>query len=118
MGQEFISSTSLVVGHISEATDSGTSSNSSGGTEESDITNGERNIRGSVSTTSEGLLAARAVPDAYSNSLDAFLSAKLASVCGVLVDFDLLDLFTDRSTISGTVFTDDSDLLSSLSLMT
>jgi len=45
-----------------------------------------------------------------------YLSAESASVLAVLGDFHLLDLLTERGTITDTVFTNNSDLLSALSL--
>lgn len=47
-------------------------------------------------------------------SLDGRLSAECADVLGVLGDFHLLDLLSEGGTISGTVFTGDTDLLGSL----
>lgn len=48
---------------------------------------------------------------------DIYLSAESASVLAVLGDFHLLDLLTERGTITDTVFTNNSDLLSALSLL-
>lgn len=45
-----------------------------------------------------------------------YLSAEGAGVLGVLRDFDLLDHLPQRGTISGTIFTNDSDLLRTLGL--
>jgi hypothetical protein len=58
------------------------------------------NIRNSPSTTSNGLLAGAALPDADSLSLDAVLAAEGAGVSGVLGDFHLLDLLTEGGTVS------------------
>lgn len=46
-----------------------------------------------------------------------YLSTEAASVLGVLGDFDLLHHLTQGSTITGTVFTGDSDLLCTLGLL-
>jgi len=59
-------------------------------------------------------VARLAVPDTNRVALDSGLSAECANVFGVLGDFHLLNLFTKRSTISGTVFTGNTDLLSTL----
>lgn len=45
-----------------------------------------------------------------------YLSAESASVLAVLGDFDLLHHLTQRSTITGTILSDDSDLLGALGL--
>jgi len=47
-----------------------------------------------------------------------YTTAESASVLAVLGDFHLLDLLTERGTITDTVFTNNSDLLSALSLET
>lgn len=57
-------------------------------------------LRDSVGTTSNGLLAALALPDANSLALDGVLAAEGADVAGVLGDFHLLHLLTQRSTVS------------------
>lgn len=46
------------------------------------------------------------------------LSAERASVLAVLGDFHLLDHLTQRGTITGTIFTNDSNLLGALGLQT
>lgn len=92
-----------------------------------------------VSTTSHDLLASQALPDTGGLSLHAVekqnkisalikcaankqgphlrvLSAEGAAVLGVLGDFHLLDDLSERSTVSGTVFTANSDLDCVLSL--
>ena len=69
------------------------------------------------STTGNDLLAGTALPDADSLALDRVLAAESAGVLGVLRDFDLLDLTTERSTVTGTVLSGDSDLDSSLRLL-
>merc|ERR1712045_112087 len=55
-----------------------------------------------------------ALPDSYSFSLHSILSAERAQIFGVLCDFHLFDGFTEGCTITGAIFTDDSDLLCSL----
>lgn len=50
----------------------------------------------SVSTASNSLLAARAVPDTSSASLNRGLTAERAQVLGVLLDLNLLALTTER----------------------
>lgn len=51
-------------------------------------------------TASYGLVAALALPDTNSATLDGVLSAKRARVAGVLGHFHLLDVATERSTIA------------------
>ena len=46
----------------------------------------------------------------------SYLSAERAIVLGVLCDFHLLDGFTEGSTVTGSIFTDDSDLLGAFGL--
>jgi hypothetical protein len=67
-----------------------------------------------VSTTSQGLLAALALPDTDSGTLDSVLAAEGASVSGVLSDFHLLDHLSQGSTITGTVLAGDADFLCAL----
>ena len=66
-------------------------------------------------TPGHGHLAAPAGPDANSLAPDGVLAAEVAGVGGVLLDFDLLHLLTQRSTISGAVLPDDSYFLGTLS---
>jgi len=68
------------------------------------------------STTSHDLLAGTALPDADGLALDRVLAAESASVLGVLRDFDLLDLATERGTVTGTVLSGNSNLDSALRL--
>ena len=78
----------------------------------------DRDRRGSgqrVGTSGNHLTARSAFPDSYASSLDGVLSAKDASVRGVLGDFHLFDQFTQSRTITGTVLSGDSDLLRALS---
>jgi hypothetical protein len=58
------------------------------------------NVRDSPGTTGNGLLARLALPDSDSSALDGVLSAEGAGVAGVLGDFHLLDLLTERGTVS------------------
>lgn len=58
------------------------------------------NLRDNVSTTGNGLLARFAVPDSHRVPLDCDLSAECAGVSGVLGDFHLLHLLSERGTIS------------------
>ena len=57
-------------------------------------------IRDGVGSSSDGLLAGRAVPDSGGVTLDSGLSAEGAGVLGVLGDFHLLDLLTERGTVT------------------
>lgn len=58
------------------------------------------NVRDGVSTTSSGLLAALAAPDADGLSLDGVLAAESAGVLGVLGGLHLLNHLPQRGTIS------------------
>lgn len=69
----------------------------------------------SVSTTGNGLLTRRTRPDTSSTSLDGLLTTEGAVVSSVLLDFQLLDLSSQRGTVTDTVLTCDTYLLSSLS---
>jgi hypothetical protein len=55
------------------------------------------------------------VPDSNRVSLDGVFTAECADVSGVLGDFHLLDLFSEGSTITGTVFTGHTDLCAAVS---
>jgi hypothetical protein len=87
-------------------------------------------LRDGVGSSSGGLPARSAVPDANSSALDGILSAELAHVAGVLCDLyilvsdgslckgsfgcahlHLLDLLSERGTVTGTVLSGDADLL-------
>lgn len=70
-------------------------------------------VRQHISSTSNLLSASSAIPDSNSSSLDSVLSAEGACVSGMLCDFHLLYLFSERGTITDTVFTGCSDLLCS-----
>ena len=71
----------------------------------------------SPSSSSLSLAATSTMPNTNSSSLNGILSTEWASISGVLTDFHLFNLFSQTSTITGSVFTSDSDLLCSLSLM-
>jgi hypothetical protein len=58
------------------------------------------NVRHGVCSSSDGLMARLAVPDANRVSLDCGLSAECADVSGVLGDFHLLDLLSEGGTVS------------------
>lgn len=58
------------------------------------------NLRDGVGTTGDGLVAALALPDTNSLALHGVLSAEGADVTGVLRNFGLLDLLTQRGTVS------------------
>ena len=75
------------------------------------------NLRDGVSTTSHGLLATLTLPDTDSSTLDSILTTESTGVLGMLSDFHLLYGLSERGTITGTVFTGDSDLLSALGLI-
>jgi len=70
----------------------------------------------SVRTTSLRLVAGFALPDANHSALHRVLSAKAAEVFRVLTNFNLLDLLTQRGTITGAVLADNPDLLRALRL--
>lgn len=55
-------------------------------------------------------------PKKLMSKLNVYLSTERASVLAVLGDFDLLHHLTQGSTITGTIFTGDSDLLGALCL--
>lgn len=57
-------------------------------------------VRNGVSTTGHGALARAAVPDTGGLAADGDLAAESAGVLGVLADFHLLDLLTQRSTVA------------------
>lgn len=56
-------------------------------------------------TSSNDLLACLALPDTNALALDSVLTTECAGVPAMLGDFDLLDLTTERRTVTGTVFT-------------
>lgn len=57
-------------------------------------------VRHSVSSSSNGLVARLAVPDSDRVSLDSCLSAECADVFGMLSDFHLLNLLSEGGTVS------------------
>ena len=59
------------------------------------------NARDGVGTTSDGALAGLAVPDTHGVSSDGGLAAEGAGVLGVLGDFHLLHLLSQRGTVTG-----------------
>jgi len=74
-------------------------------------------LRDSVSTTGHGLLTTLALPDTNGSTLDSILTTEGTGVGGVLSDFHLLYGLSERGTITGTVFTGDSDYKHSLALI-
>jgi hypothetical protein len=87
-------------------------------------------LRDGVGSSGGGLPAGSAVPDTDSSTLDGVLSAELTHVAGVLCDLNyivstqfyrrdsfgrahlhLLDLLTERGTVTGTVLSGNADLL-------
>lgn len=60
----------------------------------------EINLRDSPSTSGDGLAAGTALPDTNSSALNAVLAAECADVTGVLGDFHLLHLLSERGTVS------------------
>lgn len=61
---------------------------------------GRCDLRDGVGTTGDGLVAALALPDTNSLALHGVLAAEGADVTGVLRNFGLLDLLTQRGTVS------------------
>ena len=57
-------------------------------------------VRENVGATGDSLLARLAVPDTGGVTLDGVLAAEGAEVAGVLRDFNLLHLLTERGTIT------------------
>jgi hypothetical protein len=57
-------------------------------------------VRNGVGAASDGALAGLAGPDTGGVSLDSGLAAEGADVLGVLGDFHLLDLLTQRGTVT------------------
>ena len=69
-----------------------------------------------IRTTGDGDSALGALPDADSLTLDGVAAAEGAHVLAVLSNLNLLDDLTERSTVTGAILTDDSNLLSALAL--
>ena len=63
---------------------------------------------------SNGLFAALAFPDADGLPSDGILSAELACIASMLGNFNLLNNLSQGSTVSCTVFADNSDFLCAL----
>jgi len=61
---------------------------------------GRGDVRDGPGSSGNGLLAGLAFPDSNGLALNGVLSAEGAGVAGVLGDFHLLDLLTERGTIS------------------
>jgi len=62
-----------------------------------------------VSTSGNNLFTALATPDSSICSLHRVLSAKGATVSGMLRNFDFAEELTEGSTVTGSVFSGDSD---------
>ena len=69
-----------------------------------------------VGTSGVDLLAGSALPDANGAPPHRVLSAEHAGVRGMLRDLHLLHLLTQGGTITGSVLSDNADLLRSLGL--
>jgi hypothetical protein len=59
------------------------------------------NVRDGVCSSGDGLSTASAAPNSNGTTLDGYLAAESAGILGVLCDFHLLDLLSQRGTISG-----------------
>lgn len=57
-------------------------------------------LRDGPGTTGNSLVAPLALPDANSLALDGVLAAESADIAGVLSDFHLLDLLSERGTVT------------------
>ena len=68
-------------------------------------------VRDLVRTSSDSLITASALPNPHALALHRVLSAKVASVFGVLRDLNLTEQFPQRGTISRAVLSGDTDLL-------
>lgn len=87
----------LDLSQFTKTTDTTTSSNCSSCTQE-------------PCTSSNSLTATFTFPNAYCLTFNCSLSTETAGVFGMLSDFKFLDLFSQRCTITSTVFTGDSYL--------
>ena len=67
------------------------------------------------STTSYRFHAATTVPDAHSSSVHLGFAPEVASVLGVVADFNFLHHFPEGGPIMGPVFTHSSDILGAFS---
>ena len=83
--------------NLPQTSNIGPNSNSTGGTQ-------------TVSAPGNDLPTTLAAPDAHAGPLDGVLSAEGATVGGVLGDLDLTKELTEGGTVTGTVFSGDSDL--------
>ena len=74
---------------------------------------GERRVRDSPCSAGNSLLAGLALPDSDGFALHSVLAAEGTGVSGVLGNFHLLDLFTERGTVSekGDILTFDTGRL-------
>lgn len=70
----------------------------------------------SIGSSSLSLVASLALPDSNSRTLHSILSTETAEVLWVLTNFDLFDLLSQTRTITGSVFTHDSNLFRTLRL--
>jgi hypothetical protein len=104
----------LELNKFTETTDTAANSRGSSSTKEINIM--AKLLPHLPSTTSNDLSASTAFPNTNRLALNAVTSTERASVFAVLGDFDLLDLFTEGRTVTGSVFTDYTDFLSVLSL--
>ena len=68
-----------------------------------------------IGATGGNLSAGSTFPDSHTGALDVVLSAKDASVGGVLGDFDLANQFTQGGTVAGSVLSGDANFLGTLS---
>lgn len=62
-------------------------------------------------------ISSAALSRVFGINIDSYLAAELASVGGVLGNLHLLNLLTQRGTITSTVFANNSLLLCSLTLL-
>jgi hypothetical protein len=67
-------------------------------------------------TTSLSLVARSAVPDTNCLSLESIFTAEVAEMFGLLCDFVFLGTFSQVSTVSGSVLSDNACFLSSFGL--
>ena len=70
-----------------------------------------------VGTAGDGLLAGATPPYADTVPLHGLFATESAAVLRVLSDFHLFNHFSERRSITGTIFTDDSHFLCSLRLL-
>ena len=70
--------------------------------------------RTDTAASGHNLEAALALPDSHAFACDRVLSAKDAAIGGMLTDFNFANQLSQSGTITGSVFTSDSDLLGAL----